>query len=166
MGLMKAAGRILKVENKGCFFHFTQAIWRKVKELGLYQTQYKDATRCLTLKIFLLVFVHLDVVEKDFKEKIKNKILDKAFEPFFEYFEKTWIKLYPPKLWNYSTSTHEDAGLQRMKRTNNILESFHNYLAHKTRGVSNLMTIILIQCQIRLKNLGCMNFSITCEIMK
>jgi hypothetical protein len=56
IGLMKATSDIFKKENKGCFFHYSQAIWRKIKELGLFQGENKETCYSLILKLSLLVF--------------------------------------------------------------------------------------------------------------
>jgi len=50
---MQAIGEVFgdRVETHGCFFHLTQATWRKIQELGL-ATTYKDDADSATSDCF------------------------------------------------------------------------------------------------------------------
>ena len=77
---------------KGCFFHFCQAIYRKVQSLGL-QNRYRDDDE-FNLKIRMLVavaFVPTTDVIRAFESLSENLPLDAPAQAIIDYFEDTYI---------------------------------------------------------------------------
>ncbi|XP_050519261.1 uncharacterized protein LOC126893282 [Diabrotica virgifera virgifera] len=118
----------------GCFFHFCQAIWRKVQQLGLAQL-YRDEQFFKTLiKSFCaLSFVPPAEVSQVF-ELLETELIDSFGEDerchsFIDYFITTWVgRTLPPRnpyyaigMWNCNNIT-----LEGLPRTTNSAESFHH----------------------------------------
>ncbi|KAH7718010.1 hypothetical protein AAVH_14521 [Aphelenchoides avenae] len=127
-----------------CLFHFAQAIWRKIQELGL-SVLYKTVKKA---RILLRCFGALATVPvedvPDACEAIVtelNVMLDETAEipieyngalaRFFEYFKKTYVlrenaagnltePRFRPTMWNCF-----QAILQELHRTNNAVEGWH-----------------------------------------
>lgn len=124
-------------EFPGCFFHFTQCIWRKIQNLGL-QTKYNsDPVFALNMrKLAALAFVPVEKVSDSFqklkkilKVRPRPKANSEAFKlkQLLDYFELTWVgkknvrAKFPIKLWNMFLFT-----LNGSPRTNNAVEGWHN----------------------------------------
>lgn len=126
----------------GCYFHFPQALMRRVHSLGLkrvYERVNVDINGIRTyspLRIWIrrlmgLAFVPTANVVTEFGELV-NQIPDTlAIDEFLAYFKSTWIEgttigrrigraRFPPETWNVRTRT-----LAMMNRTNNVVESFN-----------------------------------------
>ena len=98
----------------GCFFHYCQAIYRQVQNLGMQQ-QYStnELFRILCRKIMPLALMPRDKVTSSFDEihHDAQKLPESPMEPLFEYFEDQWMQ--DIDLWNVSASD---------TRTNNTCE--------------------------------------------
>ena len=105
--------------TKGCFFHYSQAVWRKVQNLGL-QEEYRSN---LDLSRFVSKILALSLCPVRFVRVAWSAI--KAAAPqvsnineLCRYFENTWLNgEFPIPSWNH----HETEG----PRTNNHLEGWH-----------------------------------------
>ncbi|CAF4262164.1 unnamed protein product, partial [Rotaria sordida] len=109
----------------GCFFHFSQAIWRQVQRKGLV-TKYKEDEyfRLNVRKLIALAFVPVDEITTGF-ELIANQFDDDA-DDLLDYFEKTWTDepkrrgtgrkkpQFDHKLWNM-----HDRVVAAVSRSNN-----------------------------------------------
>ena len=86
-----AVKTVFKIEKiEGCFFHLSQAHWRKIQELGLrtLYTENEDisvAARMLTA----MAFCPVSDVDTAFKELQEN--LPEPLHPMIEYLEKTYV---------------------------------------------------------------------------
>ncbi|CAF1345379.1 unnamed protein product [Rotaria sordida] len=111
-GTIKSVREMLpNVLHKGCFFHFSQAIWQQVQEKGLV-TKYREDEyfRLNVKKLITLAFVPVDEITTGF-DLIANQFDDDA-DDLLDYFEKTWIRepkrrgtgrkkpKFDHKLWN------------------------------------------------------------------
>ena len=116
--------------KKGCFFHFSQVIFRKIQFLGL-QVRYKDdedfahKVRMLTALAFVPepdVINVFEAVSEDFPLNAQEVI---------DYFEDTYIRrlrpgchrrlpLFELGLWNMYNQTLND-----LPRTNNTVKGWH-----------------------------------------
>ncbi|RNA33573.1 hypothetical protein BpHYR1_012155 [Brachionus plicatilis] len=132
----------------GCFFHFKQAVWRKIQEFGLCVPYEKLIEYRKILKVpQVLAFVPPNDVNVLFN-KIKAS-LDKNLEYYsnvvklFEYLEETWIgrdvvkktgrgrwtkteivhvkPMFEIELWNINSRINDC-----LPRTNNFVEAWHN----------------------------------------
>lgn len=87
----QAAQRELGVEVKGCFFHFTQCIWRKIQKCGLQEKYASDSQYAINLRMLCaLAFVPPDDVAYDalIASKFYSEHMDLLNE-LLEYFERT-----------------------------------------------------------------------------
>lgn len=118
------------VELQGCYFHLTQAIWRKVQELGL-ATAYinREDVRDMTKALAALAFLLPEQVADEF-DNLKDLALDEVYE-LYSYFELNYVGRKPARgprrrprfqisMWNVRRRTQ-----QGVPRTNNKIEAFH-----------------------------------------
>lgn len=126
-------------EVRGCFFHFTQCIWRQVQKLGLqsiYQTDtdlHKFVRRISALPLVpenLLDEVWIEIANQQPDTESATKLAD--------YFTETWMEgQFPPSVWNH----HGNDG----PRTTNHLEGWHSKLNRAVmKAHPNLFEIINI----------------------
>lgn len=128
--------------HSGCHFHFTQALWRKVQEVGLVPAykdteQYPEISEFVQLCMALAFIPQSDVVDQ-FNECVSNlseeqkRLLDR----FILYFRETWVSgLFPIKLWN-------KYGQDFLHRTNNRVESWHSTLKQKLPAHPNIFVLV------------------------
>lgn len=127
-------------EQHGCFFHFAQAIFRRIQRLGLQHRYETDADFALNLRhLSALAFVPLPDVEKAYTTLINEDIIPPEAEELLTYFEDTWIgrktrqgrcpPSFPPDLWNCYHSVMNDE-----PRTNNCVEGWHRGFESLTYG--------------------------------
>lgn len=78
---------------KGCYFHFTQAIWKHVQQLGLKRSYVSDITFNSWVKMLMsLPYVPVNDIKKasDYLfNLIKPNI--KGIDDLINYFNKTWL---------------------------------------------------------------------------
>ncbi len=130
------------VAVKGCWFHFTQAIMRRTKKLGLEGAYRSSEFVNRTIRrLFGLAFVEVAEVEdaiSAIEETISQVSDDETRQKLFtlmQYFRKTWISKYKPTEWNQ----FRDVSL----RTNNWSEAFHAAFSRRfTRAHPNVRVVI------------------------
>jgi len=111
-------------EIKGCYFHYCQALWRKVQELGL-AVQYKEnlqVQQWIRRAAGLALLPPAEVQDAWIEIMESTPILHRA-ENFNDYMTVNWVdddSRFPIPLWNH----HDTNG----PRKNNNLEGFHNRL--------------------------------------
>ncbi|KAL8568606.1 hypothetical protein ACOMHN_006270 [Nucella lapillus] len=109
--------------HKGCYFHYSQAIWRRVQQLGL-QAVYQEDDRVKTFIRKLMAIAFLPVIA------VRPAVTTLGDEPYLVdvpqlqllllYYTDTWLNgSFPQSMWNVS-----DASI----RTNNSVESWHSKL--------------------------------------
>lgn len=108
------------VKVQGCGFHFYQAIFRKIQELGLsnlYRTNRKIQHTCRKL-MTLNLLPHRFIPEVFYSMKANSSRITR---PLFDYFEKNWLKntVWGLKSWSF---------FYLSIRTNNSVESYHSRL--------------------------------------
>ena len=128
-----------EVVTKGCFFHLTQATWRKIQELGLASLYKTDPE----FKLFCgmmdgLAFVPTNQVVPAMAH-LRSIMPSTAFE-LVKYFDETYVNgtervtksgsrnvppRFPPIIWNVNQATVEGSD-----RTNNLSEAWNVYLLH------------------------------------
>ena len=108
--------------HKGCYYHFRQAIWRKIQALGLQQQYAEDASlREMICKTAAIAFVPLQFVRPAWDGIAQELDEEEGLEGFKTYFHQTWMRgSYQLVLWNYYTYDGP--------RTNNRLEGWHSRL--------------------------------------
>ncbi|XP_071093722.1 uncharacterized protein [Haliotis cracherodii] len=109
---------------KGCFFHFTQAIWRKTQELGL-AVGYRDnpLVEQWIRQAFALPLLPLQQVQDAWIDSMNQSPDVPNADEYNDYIVTNWVHYeasFPLSLWNH----HQTFG----PRTNNNLEGFHSRL--------------------------------------
>ena len=118
-----------QIKMKGCYFHFTQAIWRKIVSLKIAGDKEDDdpyhrdeGTRVFCKKMMSLPLLPHEEIKTTY-ETLKSEIntLGVKLEKLCTYFERTWLnsKLFTPESWSW----YGDA-----IRTNNDVEGYHRRL--------------------------------------
>lgn len=154
--LWRAADSVFSaVQIKGCAFHFSQALFRKIQELGLQPLYRSDeGTHKLLRKFMALCFIPQQHIVGIFQQ-LKAAATTAPLLHFAEYIEKTWINSSSctPTSWSvYGQSV----------RTNNDVEGWHNRLKVKGKAQMNFYLMVnllhneatLVTTQIRLVSEG------------
>lgn len=107
------------VRHRGCHFHFAQAIWRKVQELGLAKAYQEDPTvTTFVRQTISLAFVPPTFVRIAWRSLKVAAPLTPEIPRLILYFEDTWLLgNYDISQWNH----HQSTGA----RTNNSKEAWH-----------------------------------------
>ena len=106
----------------GCFFHFTQAVWRKIQFLGLsvpYQENAFIKTTCRQL-IALPFLPEAEVVNAfNFLEQVAEDNVGDDLRDLFTYYRQQWLEnpAIPLAVWNCNGKD---------LRTSNSVEGFHS----------------------------------------
>lgn len=119
------------VEVKGCVFHWIQAVWRKVQELGL-QSAYMndDATQKYIRKLFALPFLPATHIRPMFERLVSDDVKGNSpsLGSLTEYIRNTWFTgIFTPESWSV---------FKEPVRTNNDVEGWHRRL--NSRGRPNM----------------------------
>ena len=129
-----------EVNIKGCTFHWTQAVWEKIQELGLAPAYFNDEG----CQIYLRKLMSLPFLPPEFMiipTVFLNLAAEATTEPIkilTEYINKTWIssRVWPPKAWSCFMQT---------VRTNNNVEGWHGRInRHAGSGRGQLQFYLLI----------------------
>jgi len=121
---------------KGCFFHYTQCIWRKVQACGL-QIPYRDNENIRTVVrraavLPLVPLPHIEDVWFEALDELQNT--DRNVQQFLDYVTTQWIES-DRSTWNH----YDTVG----PRTTNNLEAWHGKLKRKIQhSHPNIFTII------------------------
>ena len=111
-------------EVNGCFFHFTQALNRKISKLGL-QIAYREDVSFFRFvrQTIALAFVPVRNVRLVWREVKATAPNLQRVDEFISYFEETWlVGNFPLDLWNVFKMDSNSP------RTNNHIEGWHNKL--------------------------------------
>jgi hypothetical protein len=104
--------------HHGCYFHFTQAIWRQLQALGLSADYRNDnIVRTSVRQLMALGFSPLLRVRTVFTQlEVQAPPILRAL---FVYFRDQWLDRVPPRMWNVFNADHN-------LRSNNHLEGWHS----------------------------------------
>ena len=118
------------VEIRGCLFHFTQAIFRKIQEIGLTTAYREDAgTRTICRQLMSLPLLPAEHIV-EFFNKIATQTHDMILlTRLVAYVRATWItgNVFSPEGWSV---------FGQSVRTNNDVEGWHYRLNHKGQRAS------------------------------
>jgi hypothetical protein len=122
--------------QRGCFFHLSQSIWRRIQQTeGLKDKYTDDSDFALQVRhLASLAFVPVDDVVGAFEELIDSPYFREnspKLQPIVDYFEDTWIgrplrqnhrrnPCFAHSLWNCYDATKAD-----LPKTNNSVEGWH-----------------------------------------
>ena len=108
---------------KGCYFHYTKAIWSHVQDLGLV-TDYNDnkAVKKTIRMLMSLAFLPRPLVRPNFFiiEGSNTVLNSDKLQTLCNYFKETWLN-GPFDIWLWNVN-------QETLRTNNLVEGWHNRL--------------------------------------
>lgn len=126
-------------EIRGCFFHFSQSLWRKIQFDGLHTQYSEDAVFALEIrKLAALSFVpEVDVIDS-FNIIIESHFFtenEDTLHSIIDYFEDTWIgrptrnrrrraPKFPISMWNCFNAVIDD-----LPKTNNSIEGWHRHFS-------------------------------------
>ncbi|CAF4455940.1 unnamed protein product, partial [Rotaria sp. Silwood2] len=106
--IIKRKTRILfpNSQHVGCFFHYTQAIYRNIQQLGL-SSEYvaDDEFRNTCRKLMALALIPVSLVLQAYDD-LHDSVLESSSTTFnllkslFSYFENQWIKNVDIQRWN------------------------------------------------------------------
>ncbi|KAG0719438.1 hypothetical protein GWK47_050452 [Chionoecetes opilio] len=127
------------VEVKGCLFHFTQAVFRKVQSLGLQHAYSNDpGTHAVCRDLMSLPLLPQEHVAAVFA-RISAKITDAtpALRQLATYVDNQWVggNIFKPESWSV---------FQQKIRTNNDVEGWHCRLNHRGQK-ANLPFYLLVE---------------------
>ncbi|XP_068707730.1 uncharacterized protein [Montipora foliosa] len=136
---MWAALRMIQpdVQIKGCVFHWTQALWRKIQELGMQQQYISDkGTYVYLRKIMALPFLPESEIMPMF-EILRQEASTAALQQFVEYVAGIWIygNTWPPSSWSV---------FMMAVWTNNDIEGWHHALNRRAAGRWQMPFYLLI----------------------
>lgn len=120
----------------GCWFHYTQAIRRKVASIeDLFEIVRKvDTARNLYCKFLCLALLPHDLIEKAFNELALEALQShKAWTSFIKYYQAQWLKRTGPK--NFSVFLEET-------RTTCSAEGYNGKLGRTFRTHPNFLVFI------------------------
>ncbi|XP_063045415.1 uncharacterized protein LOC134439457 [Engraulis encrasicolus] len=130
--LWSAMSRVLPhVRLTGCMFHWKQAVFHKIRELGL-RTKYMqrgEGHEFLrdTMSLPFLPGEHIPAAW----ERLKSRASTPGLQDFTSYMDSTWMNspIHPPTTWSVFKKT---------VRTNNEAKGWHAALKRRASGESNL----------------------------
>jgi len=122
------------IDVKGCFYHLSKNIWKKIQENGYQQRYMEDQEFALHSKmICALSFLPPDDVEEGFEQlsDVIREAYNDQMDNLLEYFEDTYIgryrrnaprrpAMFPVNFWNMFHRTYDE-----LPRTNNSVEGWH-----------------------------------------
>ncbi|XP_046453634.1 uncharacterized protein LOC124201186 [Daphnia pulex] len=123
-----------KASMFGCAFHWTQAVFRRLKKIGLVNLyNQKGEVYILLKKLLSLHLLPFEKIPKMFADlKSQSLSLDvnltqaNLLKKFFDYVEKQWITnpIWPTTKWT---------SFNQVIRTNNDAEGWHSRVNNRTR---------------------------------
>ncbi|XP_003382149.1 conserved hypothetical protein [Trichinella spiralis] len=124
---------------QGCYFHFCQAVHRKVGELGL-KTRYRQHEETKRKIRMLLATAFLPEPQVDMGVSLLEAGTTGTLAALFQYFRQEWMTDERLPLWNVHSVNI---------RTNNLLEGWHNRLNRKAgkshNGLYELLQLLIAE---------------------
>lgn len=105
LSIMNAFRLVFNIQPYGCWFHFTQAIFKNVKKHGLSRFYKTPRFARLVRMLFNLPLIPANLIKSYFSiisKEIKELNLNGQVSPFLNYIYKTWISdkaRYPISVW-------------------------------------------------------------------
>ena len=105
----------------GCVFHWAQAVYRKVQELGLSTAYHKGGSVSrFVRRILSLPFLPAEHIEPSFKA-LREKATDTTLQSLMNYVGDTWLN---SSVWDLNSISC----FMRSVRTNNDVQGWHRRL--------------------------------------
>ena len=119
--------------NRGCFFHFSQCIFRRIQENGLKREYEANPEIAITLKMLpALAFVPIQDIVDAFENLCDQNIFSPELQVIVDYFKDTWLSrpqwrgrqqrqpFFALNMWNCYDGVQDG-----LPKTNNFLEGWH-----------------------------------------
>jgi len=106
----------------GCYFHFTQSLWRKVQSMGLVRSYRESSELRLTIRrCAALAFMKPEDMDEGWLYIHENAPGNPNLTQFLDYFVDQWMEnpVLPPNIWSCYGRRH---------RTTNSVEGWHHKL--------------------------------------
>ena len=143
------------VKKRGCWFHYTQAIFRRVSELKLTKDYYKKDRIYKMVRRFMTLALmdegSIPVLFEHYKECYRIETAQSAaVTDLFAYMEKQWIsgKKFHPDQW---------CCYKRKTRTNNAVENWNGKIwkraGERTLHIYQLSSLLLVDAEEAVRNL-------------
>jgi hypothetical protein len=128
---------------RGCYYHLTQSVLRKVQEVGLkIQYEQDDEIRCYLRCLSAISHVPISDVIETFEILVDVMPQNEYVDEVVTYFEHTYIRgrrlrgrgdNYAVPIFGHDIWNQRDSAAEGIARTNNVCEGWHN-------GVHSLIT--------------------------
>ena len=127
------------------FFHFVQCLWRKASSLCLRKKANIPKTRVLMINMQILPFLEKKKAI-EFYKLIKDEFSEEKYEPFFDYFERTWLNIEDEnaktkidfEIWSY-TGKFDFKKSRKTLVSNSVLENYIFISNNACESVNNLI---------------------------
>ncbi|MPC35670.1 hypothetical protein E2C01_029100 [Portunus trituberculatus] len=122
---------------KGCVFHWTQAIWRKIQEVGLqHGYTHNDGTYKYLCRVMALPFLPEEEIIPIY-DCLSRQATTAQLQSITDYISRTWIhsSTWPPSSWSV---------FNQSIRTYNDIEGWHNRFNKRAVGRCNLQLYLLV----------------------
>ncbi|CAF1045622.1 unnamed protein product, partial [Brachionus calyciflorus] len=140
--------KIFNASIKGCHFHYTQALWKNVRLIGLTNKYSENASIREWLNYFKsLPFVPFEELDNVFLQikSIKPSESVSKLDEFISYFTRTWIlhKIFTPFTWNHfntegpRTYNHVEGFNHKI---NNYIDNNHLHVYSAINTLKGLVT--------------------------
>ena len=138
-GMIRAIDQVFPYSPaRGCLFHLSKSVFRKVQSLGLQPLYNNDLVFRENIRMLSAIsFVPTQDIVATFDELAQH--CGNAEQPVLDYFETNYIgelrrgrrlpPLFQHALWNVNTRVHDD-----LPRSNNHLEGWHNRFSSMFHG--------------------------------
>ena len=123
-----------EVTVRGCAFHWTQAVVRHIKSVGLWTSYQQENKVGVVLRDLLcLKYVPAEQTEATL-DYIELQIQHEAFSELIGYMRRTWFQLWKPIDWS---------AFMLENRTTNMVEGWHNRV--RERYANNRSVVLQLQ---------------------
>ena len=131
-----------------CFFHFSQIIINKMKNLNIIKSRMNKYSFTLLKNIELICFMRISCL-KTYQNFLREKLTDDKEKKLYEYLAKNWFNKEPSYYSYYELFDNENLNEVRPHffSTNNIAEALHSKLSFylPTKKITNTNFILSIR---------------------
>ncbi|KAL8570124.1 hypothetical protein ACOMHN_033803 [Nucella lapillus] len=127
-----------EVDVRGCSFHWGQAVWRHMQELGMQHAYQNDpAFHSYCRQLLALPYLPWEKIDGNLAE-LEGEATTEGQRRLCTYIHQTWIEsaVWPPSSWSC---------FYRSIRTNNDVEGWHRRLNSKASSAGNLNLYLMLQ---------------------